>query len=142
MNGKMLEELREMAREDSIDSDACLKLIIAGVAELRDNIERVRASSEERANSIELLTEKVDSLASYIHKLRAEIKTRYDPIVDSPLVVFSMFLKKYKWAGPVLFAVVLVFLNLWFVDGFRQAALSFFGVPDGVIGILNPTPTP
>jgi chromosome segregation ATPase len=156
-NGKMLDELRRLAREKEIDTNAALGLIMGAMADVVENMEKGKQDRQEQSDRIVLLEsrftevenrltaleEKIETLVGEVESLAASIDARAikelrESIEKNPVVRLGKFIREYKFYATTIFIAILIASNLWFISGFRRGVLEFLKFPESLIKILVP----
>jgi len=142
MNGKILDELRELAAADNITTKSALRLMCTVQAGFAETIiamdQRTEAAEEERAElkrSLEKLAENSDAQMANINELKEQLEKK---VLGNPLVIFGNFMTEHPKIVASLFVLLVILSNLWFVSGFRRAILLLLKVPPEIIEAVAP----
>lgn len=142
MNGKILEDLKKLASEKNISTDAALRLMCtvqAGFAEaIIDMGESDKEAAEERSNlskNMETLARNSEQQTSDLRKLNDKLEKR---VFGNPFVVAGNFIREHPKASTTIFVTFVLVSNLWFISGFRRAIMLLLRIPPEIIDAIAP----
>lgn len=113
-NGELLKELKEMSEneEKAIPTKTMNRLILTAMVELYEKIESIKVSQNQCTETI------VEAIK---------------PIKKNPLYILGEHIQRNPKFFVMLFVLILLLSNLWFIDEIRYQVLLLLKVPEGII---------
>jgi len=114
----ILEEFQDILDDDDIKipPKATNRLLLAGILSLKNQVTDLKQTQIDCAKSI------ADAMK---------------PIKKNPMFILGDFIQRHPKTAASLLAFLLMLSNIWFIDDFRVAVLTWLKVPAYFINLLH-----
>jgi hypothetical protein len=114
----ILEELQDILNDDNvkIPSIATNRLLLAGILSLKNQVSELNQTQLDCADAI---------------------KKALEPVKKNPAFILGEFIYNHPKASVAILAFFLFLSNIWFIDDFRIAVLTWLKVPAYFINLLH-----
>lgn len=133
-NTQMLNELQELAAAGDIDIKPALRLMLSAQGAMMTHMEDGRSERETLKDAVEELSNKVESVSSKVTLIHKDI----EKIKKNPMTEMGRFIQDRPKLAAMVGFILFIIMNLWFISGFRRAAMIGLGFPMEIVDLLAP----
>lgn len=112
------------------------------IREIRDLVVGVKSALDGMQTSLTSKIAEVENRIADVGTDLFNVKTDIENLKKNPSLLLGNFAKEHPRWSAFTVVLIFIFLNLWFVSGFRRAVLILLHVPPEIIDLLNATGTP
>lgn len=130
----MLGEIEKLAAAGKIDITAALRLMLTAQGAMMQQQEDGRSERETLKDAVEELSNKVESVSSKVTLIHNDI----EKIKKNPMTEMGRFIQDRPKLAAAVGIILFMIMNLWFISGFRRAAMIGLGFPMEIVDLLAP----
>lgn len=128
-NGKMLNQLRELAGKKEIDTDAAMQLSLSATADVLETVEGIRGDHVKLKKKVDSMDKKLTSISEKLNG--------YHKIVEAlqinRFVKLGNFIDNHKSVSIVIGIIVIIFI----VPELRHVMIEWLMDSDNIIGLFK-----
>lgn len=135
MSKKVAEEIKELIDSGQVETKGAVILLLAGFSEFMQRQDQMLDRLNEIASAITNqgtnFDDRLDAMEKNIEGRFKSIEDRVDDLEDYKKEHPSLlWLARYRTKQTAIWILIIfIILSIWWVSGFRQPILQYFGIP-------------